>query len=135
MTVPASTAAMSTILPAMHNLEFTEKDGNKPQTEDGGKQMEEDRQKPQMEKDGYLSGFDFANRRVIDLRNAAGRLIDFPSQPTIALQSRQQRRQGVQAAPLVRYGRSFSKGGKGGCFSRGSRGSCFSRGSSGSCGS
>ena len=66
MTVPA---AMSTILPAMHNLDFTEKDGNKPQTEDGGKQMEEDHQKPQLEKDGYLSGFDFANRRVIHLRN------------------------------------------------------------------
>ena len=54
------TAAMSTILPAMHQLTTTE---NAPQTEEDG------RQKPQMEKDGYLSGFDFANRRVINLRN------------------------------------------------------------------
>ena len=60
------TAATDAILPAMHQLTITE---NAPQTEEDGKGASngKGRQMPQMEKE--LSGFDFANRRVIDLRN------------------------------------------------------------------
>ena len=60
------TAATDAILPAMHQLTITE---NAPQTEEDGKGASngKERQKPQQEKD--LSGFDFANRRVIYLRN------------------------------------------------------------------
>jgi hypothetical protein len=80
--------AVDNLLPPMHQLAIA--------TEEGGKATEgpstkpiiiemttvtalpamqqlaaatEEAPKPQVENDGYLSGFDFANRRVIHLRN------------------------------------------------------------------
>lgn len=47
------------LLPAMQQLAIA--------TEEDGQVTEAP--KPQVENDGYLSGFDFANRRVIHLRN------------------------------------------------------------------
>ena len=69
VTTAAAVCTMSAACHQFKEMPKAEKDATKHQAEEDATKHQAEATKHQIEEGGKLSGFDFANRRVIDLRN------------------------------------------------------------------